>query len=104
MCRLLRDGVATVFGPTVAETSRHVQTACDVSETSKHVQAVFDITETSRHVQTVCDIIENSRHVQTVCDAVEVPHFHTHWELDDDDDDGPQAPTSPSGLYSFTGK
>jgi len=31
VCRLLRDGVAAVFGPTIAETSRHVQAVCDVT-------------------------------------------------------------------------
>jgi len=42
VCRLLRDGVAAVFGPTVAETSRHVQAVCEAVE-MPHFRAHWDL-------------------------------------------------------------
>ena len=42
VCRLLRDGVAAVFGPTVAETSRHVEAVCDAVEVP-HFRAYWDL-------------------------------------------------------------
>jgi len=42
VCRLLRDGVAAVFGPTIAETSRHVQAICDAVEVP-HFRAHWDV-------------------------------------------------------------
>ena len=42
MCRLLRDGVAAVFGPTNADTSRHVQSVCETVEVP-HFRAHWDL-------------------------------------------------------------
>jgi len=42
VCRLLRDGVAAVFGPTIAETSRHVEAVCDAVEVP-HFRAYWDL-------------------------------------------------------------
>jgi len=42
VCRLLRDGVAAVFGPTVAETSRHVEAVCEAVE-MPHFRAHWDL-------------------------------------------------------------
>jgi len=42
VCRLLRDGVAAVLGPTIAETSRHVQAVCDAVEVP-HFRAHWDL-------------------------------------------------------------
>ena len=44
VCRLLRDGVAAVFGPTIAETSRHVASVCEAVEVP-HFRAHWDLCE-----------------------------------------------------------
>jgi len=38
----MRDGVAAVFGPTIAETSRHVEAVCDAVEVP-HFRAYWDL-------------------------------------------------------------
>jgi len=42
VCRLLRDGVAAIVGPTVAATSRHVQSVCEAVEVP-HFRAHWDL-------------------------------------------------------------
>jgi len=41
-CRLLRDGVAAVFGPTISETSRHVAAVCEAVEVP-HFRTHWDL-------------------------------------------------------------
>ena len=57
VCRLLRDGVAAVFGPCVADTSHHVQAVCETVE-MPHFRAHWDLEPDNQHHHDEVDVDE----------------------------------------------